>query len=183
MQNLKKERNFMRPAGMIVVLGSPNSEKGELYTTARNRCLRAIKEYHQRSGWKLLLTGGYGEHFNTTNQPHAEYLNQFLTDNSVPESDIVEYAESKNTIQDALLSKPIVQKYQTRRLLIITSDYHLDRAKYIFERVFSNLDVELEFIDVPTDPEICEFDLKSQIEHEKRSLLALKKAERRRIDL
>ena len=159
--------------GLIIVLGSPNSNRGELYSVAKSRCERALCEYSQRVGWKVLLTGGYGEHFNTTNKPHAYYLHQYLKDKGVSDRDIVDYAQSNNTIQDASLSRPVVEKYNPEKILIITSDYHIDRAKYVFECEFADKDVNIEFAAVETDAEHCEFDLESQILHEKQSLAAL----------
>ncbi len=124
----------LRVSGLIVVLGSPNAEDGELYSVARERCQLALDEYASRAGWKILLTGGYGDHFNTTHQPHAAYLKCYLTARGIPEDDIVEFAESSNTIQDASLSKPIVYRYGAKHILVITSDYHQDRARYVFEQ-------------------------------------------------
>ncbi|MDZ7725265.1 MAG: YdcF family protein [candidate division KSB1 bacterium] len=161
--------------GLIIVLGSPNSECGELYSVAKSRCERAYGEYTQRVGWKLLLTGGYGEHFNTTNQPHAAYLHQYLKDKGVPDQDVLGSVQSKNTIQDASLSRPIVETYKPERILVITSDYHLDRAKYVFECEYADTGVDIEFAAVDTDAKDCEFDLESQILHEQRALTALVK--------
>jgi uncharacterized SAM-binding protein YcdF (DUF218 family) len=82
----------------------------------------ALDEYARHDGWKLLPTGGYGAHFNTTHQPHAAYLKGYLTAHGIPEEDIVEFAESSNTIEDATLSKPIVLGYGVKHMLVITSD-------------------------------------------------------------
>ena len=46
--------------GLILVLGSPNSDKGELFSIAKERCNLALTELAKRPGWKLLLTGGFG---------------------------------------------------------------------------------------------------------------------------
>ena len=128
----------MKPiSGLIVILGSPNSEQGELYSVATSRCRLGLQEYKRRGGWEILLTGGYGAHFNTTNQPHAEYLKRFLVGHGIPEKEFVEFAESANTLEDASLSRPIVQRYGVNQIVVITSDYHLDRAQYIFEREFA----------------------------------------------
>ena len=165
----------MQPVeGLIVVLGSPNSEQGELHSVAVSRCRLALQEHRQRVGWKFLPTGGYGAHFNTTDRPHAAYLKHYLVEHGVAEQDFVEFAESTNTLEDASLSKPIVQKCGVDQIVVITSDYHLDRAQYIFEYEFVDTGIELEFSVCETDEELCEFDLVSQKEHEKKSLTRLK---------
>ena len=164
--------------GMIVVLGSPNSEDGELYSIAKERCELALKQYARRSDWKLLLTGGYGAHFNTTNQPHAAYLKQYLVRRGVPGQAIVEFAESSNTLQDASLSKPIVLKYEVPVILVVTSDYHVDRALYIFEREFAGAGVRIQFSGSQTDEEACAFDLEAQKKHEHEALAILRERDK-----
>jgi len=156
--------------GLIIVLGSPNSADGELFNIAKERCNSALLEYRIRTDWKLLLTGGFGEHFNRTKHPHAAYLKQYLIMHGVSEFDFVEFAESTNTLEDASLSKPIVLKFNVREILIVTSDFHLDRAKYIFEKEYSGSGVKLTFVTTVTNTNLCGIDLESQIEHEKESL-------------
>jgi uncharacterized SAM-binding protein YcdF (DUF218 family) len=159
-----------RIKSIIVVLGSPNSDKGELYQIAKDRCKAALEEYKKRSFSKFLLTGGYGEHFNTTDKPHAAYLKEYLIKEGVPQSDIAEFAQSKNTIEDASLSKPIISKYAPEEIVVITSDYHLGRAQYVFEKELKDSGIHIEFQTVKTDAENCGIDLQSQIDHEKNSL-------------
>ena len=158
---------------MIVVLGSPNAGDGELYSIAKERCERALVEYARRPDWKLLLTGGFGAHFNTTDKPHAAYLKRYLVRRGVPGQAIVEFAESSNTLQDASLSKPIVLKYKAAEIVVVTSDYHLDRARYIFEQEFADTEVRIEFSISQTEEEACEFDLVAQKKHEQEALAKL----------
>jgi uncharacterized SAM-binding protein YcdF (DUF218 family) len=165
----------LQPKGMIVVIGSPNSDDVELYSIAKERCELALAEYAKRSDWKILLTGGYGAHFNTTDQPHAAYLRHYLVKRGIPSQAIVEFAESTNTLQDASLSKPIVLKYQVSEIVVITSDYHVDRARYIFEREFADTQVHIEFSVSRTEEEVCKFDLKAQKKHEQEALAKLRK--------
>ncbi|HET9914514.1 MAG TPA: YdcF family protein, partial [Anaerolineales bacterium] len=129
-----------------MILGSPNSADGKLYSVARGRCELALGEYAKHPGWRILLTGGYGAHFNTTGRPHAAYLRDYLVERGVPAEAIVEFAESATTLEDASLSKPIVLKYGAPQILVVTSDYHIDRARYVFEREFADTDVHIEFL-------------------------------------
>jgi len=160
--------------GLIVVLGSPNAEDGALYSIARERCHLALDEYARRDGWRVLLTGGYGPHFNTTDQPHAAYLKDYLTARGIPPADIVEFAESANTLEDASCSKPIVRKYGVREILVITSDYHQARARYVFEREFAGTGVEIAFSVAQTDEAACELDLGALKRHERQALERLR---------
>ena len=163
---------------MIVVLGSPNSETGQLSSIAKERCELALAEYTKRPGWKLLLTGGYGAHFNTTDQPHAAYVQRYLVSRGIPAQDILEFVESANTLQDASFSKPIVQKYGVSEVVVVTSDYHIDRARYIFEQEFADTSVRINFLASQTDEATCEFDLDAQKKHEQQALAKLKESDK-----
>jgi len=156
--------------GMIVVLGSMNSEEGELYSVGRERCGVALVEFEKRRGWKLLLTGGYGAHFNTTDRPHAAYVKDYLVEQGVPSEAIVEFAESRNTVEDAALAKDIVLKYGAREMVVVTSDYHLDRARTLFERAFAGTGVKIEFLGSETDEKAYPFDLQAQKKHEREAI-------------
>jgi uncharacterized SAM-binding protein YcdF (DUF218 family) len=164
--------------GMIVVLGSPNSEAGQLYSVAKERCELSLAEYAKHPDWKLLLTGGYGAHFNTTDRPHASYLKHYLVKRGIPSQEFVEFAESANTLQDALFSKPIVLKYKVPEILVVTSDYHIDRARYVFEREFVDTGVRIKFLASHTDEATCEFDLEMQKKHEQEALAKLRERDK-----
>jgi uncharacterized SAM-binding protein YcdF (DUF218 family) len=158
--------------GIILVLGAPNDETGELSTIARERCECAIKEYRCHSGYKFLLTGGYGDHFNTTESPHAYYTKRYLLSRQILEQDILpEFVESSNTLEDARLSQPIVDRYGVKHVLVVTSDFHLDRAKYIFQQTFKN--IHLFFSGSHTD--LPQRELAALRQHEQKALRRLRK--------
>lgn len=129
--------------GLVVILGSPNDSEGNLSEMGRGRVATGHVEYLARrdAGWKILLTGGYGHHFNTTDKPNAFYAKQILLEQGVPESEIVEFAESKDTVDDALQARRIIQKYKVPALVVVSSDFHLDRVKYIFREIFPHLEL------------------------------------------
>lgn len=159
--------------GIIMVLGSPNDASGNLGSVALGRCQEALSLWHNSPDWCILLTGGYGEHFNTSAKPHAHYLKEHLIGHGVPPDKILEFAESRNTLEDAALAKPIVVSQGARTVTVITSDYHLARARFVFTREFKTIPVSLLFISVPTDESRCECDLASQKRHEQESLKTL----------
>ncbi len=121
---------------VIVVLGAPNDENGQLSAVALGRAETALREYRAHPGGKLLLTGGYGSHFNTTDKPHAHYAARFLTSRGAAPEDILPFAESATTIEDALLAERILRGYAVESLTVVTSGFHLRRARLIFEKVF-----------------------------------------------
>lgn len=136
-------------AGLIVILGSPNGDDGQLSLMAQGRVALGYRLYRERqaAGWRLLLTGGFGEHFNRTALPHAAYLQQWLLAQGVPADAIVEFVLSRHTGEDARLALPIVERQGVRHLLVVTSDFHLARAEFIFRTVFPSY--PLEFVGAP----------------------------------
>ena len=126
--------------GVILILGAPNDDDGRLSPMAQGRVALGYRHYCAL-GWPLLLTGGRGEHFNRTPLPHAHYLQQWLLAHDVPISAILPFVLSHHTGEDALLARPIVETAGARRLLIVTSDFHVERATWHFRAVFPDYDL------------------------------------------
>jgi hypothetical protein len=131
--------------GFVVILGSPNDDRGNLSEMGRGRVAlgRDIYRHLSDRGYRILLTGGFGEHFNVTDKPNAFYARKILIHDGVPADHIVEFAESRNTVDDALKARPIVERYGAESLIVVSSDFHLERVTFIFNRVFP--DRKLEF--------------------------------------
>ncbi|MEA3480136.1 MAG: ElyC/SanA/YdcF family protein, partial [Bacteroidota bacterium] len=160
--------------GIIIILGSPNSEEGELYQVAKQRCETGIQEFLNHPSWKIMLTGGFGEHFNKSEKPHAFYLQKYLIERGIAPEAIIDSVLSTNTLEDASLSKPKIVKYNVNELVVVTSDFHYERARYIFEHAYSDTNIRIRFSLSDTDENTCGFDIKSQKAHEKNSLRKLK---------
>jgi uncharacterized SAM-binding protein YcdF (DUF218 family) len=97
-----------------------------------------------------------------------------LTSQGIPDDQIVEFAESSNTLEDASLSKPIILKFGVREILVITSDYHVDRAQYVFEKEFADTDVTIRFSVSRTDETRCLLDLDALKRHEREAFAKLR---------
>lgn len=136
-------------AGLIVVLGSPNGDDGSLPAMARGRLDLGLRLYRERAafGWRLLPTGGFGEHFNRADEPHAAYAARYLEAEGAGPGAIAGLALSSFTLDDALKARPFAEALGVRRLAVVTSDFHLDRAAFAFRRVFP--DFLLEFFGAP----------------------------------
>jgi uncharacterized SAM-binding protein YcdF (DUF218 family) len=147
---------------------------GNPYSVGLERCDRAWQFYRTHPGWRFLLTGGFGAHFNTTDRPHASCLQRRLRELGVPEEAFLPWAESCNTLEDASLPNPIVQAAGARRAAVVTSDYHLDRARFVSEREFAGAGIALEFIAAETDESRCQFDLAAPRQREHQALARLK---------
>ena len=162
--------------GLIIILGAPNDDDGQLSRMAHGRVALGYQLYRERqaAGWRLLLTGGFGAHFNRTALPHAAYLQQWLLAHGVPPDDMVEFALSRHTGEDARLALPIVERLGVRQLLVVTSDFHLARAEFIFRSVFPTYGIEL--VGAPYLPTCSSTEQAGLIAHEARRLASLRES-------
>ncbi len=84
------------------------------------------------------------------------------------------FAESRNTREDASLAKPILLATGARLALVVTSDFHADRARFVFEREFAGTGVTLAFVATETDEAACRLDLPALKRHEVAALARLR---------
>ena len=153
-----------------MVLGSPNDEAGNLSTVAKERLSLAAEEYSRWPNTGILITGGFAPHFNRSPLPHAEHARSFLLSLGVPDSAFSDFALSSNTVEDALLTLPIVERLRPEQLVVMTSEFHVDRAQYIFGRVFCGR--EIRYVGAPHDGSPAE--LQELADHEARALARLR---------
>jgi len=151
---------------VIIILGSPNDNRGRLSATALSRLDRALAEYRKRPEAAVLLTGGFGPHFNTSPRPHADYAREYLLGQGVPEAAFLEPVLSSNTVEDAVLSKRILSGGNFDHALVVTSDYHIDRAEFIFSRFLPDLEIGY----CPARAPQTEAERAACLEHERRAL-------------
>jgi vancomycin permeability regulator SanA len=165
---------FVTRTNLIAILGSPNDENGKLSEMGERR-IRLGYEIHmslRNEGSRLLLTGGYGHHFNTTIRPHAFYAKERLLLLGVPQDEIVEFALSRNTVDDALQARPIVERYAPKRLIVVSSDFHMERVRFVFEHVFPGR--ELQFFGAPYLEACVHEERERLLAHESRELTSLR---------
>jgi uncharacterized SAM-binding protein YcdF (DUF218 family) len=123
-------------ADVIITLGFRNDAQGRLHPLTLGRLQAAATQWRQRPGARLILTGGFGPHFNTAPRSHAWYCRGHLFAQGIPADAVAALIDSTNTIEDAVLSRPQVLPLTPQRLVLVTSDFHMPRARLIFERVF-----------------------------------------------
>ncbi|MBG7631732.1 MAG: YdcF family protein [Bacteroidetes bacterium] len=132
---------------VLIVLGSPNAPSGKLSDISKSRLDYCKKVYN--NGKLILCTGGWGPHFNISKNAHASYAKDYLLKKGISKNDFLELALSSNTVDDAVKIKPILSNLNKIKLIMITSDYHLERAKLIFNEILS--EYEMKFIGVKSN--------------------------------
>ncbi|WP_104382283.1 YdcF family protein [Sphingobacterium sp. HMA12] len=158
---------------MIIVLGAPNDAQGNLSQIAHDRLHCAYNLYLANPGFKIVCTGGFGAHFNTADQPHYFYAHKFLRGKGVAENALMEGVLSTNTIADFELSKALVMDASPEILLVITSDFHMERARILYRQYIGYPKV----VFIPAVSSLSEEQLAPLIAHESRAVKKLREEE------
>ncbi|HVI51946.1 MAG TPA: YdcF family protein [Candidatus Sulfotelmatobacter sp.] len=116
---------------VLVVLGAKVEPDGSPSKALLRRIAHAAALYHAGAAPFLLLSGG---------QPRgaiaeAEIMRQAALALDVAEGALRVEPLSRNTLENAMFCKPIIQRHGWRKLLVVTDGYHLPRALYTFRRL------------------------------------------------
>jgi len=149
---------------ILIILGSPNSPEGKLGNFALSRLNYCVEIFDPDKNL-IICTGGFGAHFNTSNRPHAEYAMEYLISKGIDKSFFLDIALSANTVEDAVKVKEIIMK-NPLPCKIITSEYHLERVKIIFDQILSK--IQKEYYSVKN--EFSGDEVAGLIEHEKKAI-------------
>jgi len=128
----------LESADAIVVLGGAmeGAAPPRLYpdlSAAADRVWHAARIYHAGKAPLLVLSGG--EFFRADLDMDAEsvVMGEFLEDLGVPREAMLHEAESRNTYENAVHTRAILEEHGIERVLLVTSALHMPRAKRIFE--------------------------------------------------
>ncbi|WP_339699939.1 YdcF family protein [Algoriphagus aquimarinus] len=128
----------------IVLTGVTNMSKTAydrtFFNKGADRITHALQLYREGKIKKILITGGQG--LNPVNpQSEAEILQRFLLMTGVPAEDVMIEDQAKNTAQNASFTKEFFEKNginTEQEFLLITSAFHMYRAKGCFDKVGLN---------------------------------------------
>jgi uncharacterized SAM-binding protein YcdF (DUF218 family) len=127
---------------LIVVLGAPNDAMGALLSVAMSRLETAVRVHRDHPSSPILPTGGYGAHFNTSSEPHFSNMARELVSRGVDQASILRGVLSANTVEDAVGSCERARALGVTKLVVVTSDFHGDRASLLFDREGSDLEIK-----------------------------------------
>lgn len=124
--------NDPRGEVLIVLSGSPaNAEViGE---SSYWRSAYAVLAYREGGFREIILTGG-----GSTSIPVAASMGAFLESQGVPSNLIVLETRSTSTRENALYTKPLLSG-STGRTVLLTSDFHMFRARRAFQKLGINV--------------------------------------------
>ena len=137
----------MLKAGSFLIVKGEKPEKSDVIITLggsniirTDYSVRLFKEGYSKH---LLLSGGIIG--NGDNRTHAEVMYKEAKRLRVPDADIIIEDESKSTYQNALYTKTALINLHYKSAIIVTSNYHMKRARLVFKKVFNGTGIDLRF--------------------------------------
>ncbi len=145
-------------ADAILVLGGatregfsprPTNEVNE----AGDRMIYAARLWHAGAAPLILVTGGVVGVQGPAGQPESVSMTDILLVLGVPADAILQESASRNTYENALLSKPILDGAGAESVLLVTSAMHMPRSAAIFA------EQGYDFTPAPTDYFVTDADV------------------------
>ncbi len=136
---------------LIVVLGGGIDIKGILPHHVFSRLDKALELAHKYPNAKIVLCGRYSFLYGPKKPltTEAEAMRTYLLGKKIPKNRILIEKKSKDTIGNAYYSKKnIFLPRHEKQAIIITSEFHLPRSKYIFQKIFGPT-YKLQFVGAP----------------------------------
>lgn len=126
----------------ILLTGISNAQKepaDRLYLNkGGDRLTHTFMLYKMGKIKKILITGG---HFLESDIHEGKEIKKIFLMAGIPESDIILEERALNTRENALFSAKILQEsFPNQKYLLITSAFHMRRAKSCFEKVGCKVD-------------------------------------------
>jgi uncharacterized SAM-binding protein YcdF (DUF218 family) len=105
-----------------------------------DRLFQTLDLYYKKRVSKLLITGGSGS-ISKPNHREAIYVKKYLENISIPDSNIIIENNSKNTYENAIYTKHILDSMHFKgSILLVTSSFHMKRSLAVFEKAgFKNI--------------------------------------------
>ena len=127
--------NTSYEAGILLggMAGFDKNEHGYFGSSA-DRFIQAANLYHQGIIKKIIVSGGTGT-IDQTKPAESPFLQSQLMANGVKETDIIIDSRSRNTFENAIFSKQIIDssKFQPP-FILITSAIHMKRSISVFNK-------------------------------------------------
>ncbi len=126
----------MKKCDVVIALGFDVTEDGLLPDEGKSRVEKAVSIFKLNKPKKIIFTGNVSHlHKYKPYKTEAEAMRDYAVKIGIPEEIIICESASKNTYQNALYCKRIIKSNRWKSVLIITSQFQIERAEYIFNKV------------------------------------------------
>ena len=158
----------------IIILGGGIEPDGSLPEIPKLRVAKGVELFRSGTAPRIIMSGNYGFWLEKEPiRPEAEAMREYAVSLGVPEDAIVKEDISKDTVGNAYFCKlNLLEPNNWKNIVVVTSEYHILRTKYIFEKVLGP-DYDIEFVSV--DSKLSSERLTAQINKENKTTELLKK--------
>lgn len=147
------------------MLGAPNDDQGNLGPISRGRADRLVELSQQLDGKiEVFVTGGFGDHFNRSPEPHYIHVKRYLTKRGMSSTYWRMGLDTGNTVGDFWEIRNHLVSRQHGKNFIITSEYHIARAKYVASCLLGGEEHIVDF--VASGTQVCTAEMDELIRHE-----------------
>jgi uncharacterized SAM-binding protein YcdF (DUF218 family) len=137
---LKQQKNYLKHRmrirtmfDAIVVLGSGLNEKDW-----KSRVDKAIELFKEKKASHLVMSGKHS-FWHKKKQTEAEMMKKYAVSKGIPQGAILKEDKSMDTIGNAFFTrKRILEPNKWKNICVVTSSYHMQRAKFIFMQIMDN---------------------------------------------
>jgi uncharacterized SAM-binding protein YcdF (DUF218 family) len=98
-----------------------------------NRVVKAVRLFRWEAAPVIIMAGGSGGLFDQ-GYKEAEHMKDLAAEFGVPRSRIITETESRNTRENVVNTKRILDKIKAKRVILVTSAFHLPRSYALFKR-------------------------------------------------
>ena len=129
----------------ILILGGPSNpgltrDHGQVsFNEAGERLTESVRLIKNYSSPKIIFSGGFGK------LTHSYVAKKFFSEMGIDVSNIVFESKSRNTFENILFSKNIINPKKSQNWLLVTSSFHMSRAINVAEKL------DWKFIPYPVD--------------------------------
>lgn len=148
----------------IIVLGKKLDENSIMLPQLEKRIEKAVEVYRKKSIEKIIMSGKYGYSLDyRPSKTEAQAMKEYAIELWVNEKDIYLEEKSQDTIWNVYFTRQMIE--DTRSIVVITSDYHLVRVKYLFDKIFED---EFSINYIGTDTKLEKHEYQNKIQREKK---------------
>lgn len=122
---------------IIIVLGGGVTKEGTPTGSSLARIKKTVELFQEGAASFVLMSGAYSNKISYTPiKTEAHAMKDYAMQLGIPEEKIVLEEFSMETVGNAYFSKEIVAEKKWKSLLVVTSDFHVERTAYIFKKTF-----------------------------------------------
>jgi uncharacterized SAM-binding protein YcdF (DUF218 family) len=139
----------------IIILGGSTHPDGSLRDIPKQRVEEGVRLAQEGVAPRIIMSGGYSFWLDEKGEvpaiSEAESMRNYALSLGIHAEQIFLEKKSKDTLGNAYYTKiDFLEKNAWRDIIIVTSDFHIDRTRFLFNTVLGPK-YTLEYVSVPTD--------------------------------